>query len=251
MHNVINYQMSVFGDFTSYEPTLERMNALAKTPPELNLTLLPTMANVISLYGMIPQPTETVAPKIVQRIQMIDARQKLNLAIMPDRINANFAQQNNEEAEQLDEIALQAFSLLKHAISIVGADYWRMAINLAIQADDETNGAKVSKLYNALIRPLSHQVEKKSVEWEIMSNCPQEVSLDAEQTEKLNVITIIARQVNSATNSPCLITQLDVNTSASNRDYRFDDDKLANFYTAALEIIKKINGDIQEKWGND
>jgi hypothetical protein len=225
MQNIINYQMSVFGDFMSYEPTLERMNALAKTPPEMKLTLLPSTANIISLDGVVPQPNKTVVPKIVQRIQMVDTNQKLNLAIMPDRIDVNFTQQNNEEVEQLEVIALRAFSLIKHAISTIGANYWRIAINLAIQVNDESDGTNVSKLYNALTKPLTHQAGKESVEWQIMSNCPQEVSLDVEQLEKLNVITIVSRQANMATNNPCVITQLDVNTSAVNRANRFNDAK--------------------------
>jgi hypothetical protein len=251
MQNIINYQMSVFGDFMSYEPTLERMNALAKTPAEINLTLLPSTANVISLDCIISQPSEIAPPKVVQRIQMVDTGQKWNLVIMPDRIDVNFAQQSNDGAEQLDTVAPRAFSLMKHAITTVEANYWRIATNLAIQIDDESDGASVSKLHNALIKPLTHQVEKESVEWQIMSNCPQEVSVDTAQTEKLNVITIITRQLDLATDNLCIITQLDVSTSATNRAYRFDGIKLTNFHSAALKIIKDINKDIQEKWENE
>jgi hypothetical protein len=257
MQTIINYQMSVFGEFRSYEPTLERMNALAKTPSELNVTMLPSTANIVMLDGIplhidLSLQGEIPPSKVLRCIQMVDTSEKISLLIMPERIDMNFAQQKYDNAEQLDDISLQAFKLLKHAISVVNEKYWRIAINLAIQSDDDSSdGNNVSILHNALTIPLRHQSDKESVEWQIMSNCPQDVQWGAEQSEKLNVISIISRQTNVTSGLPFFITQLDVNTSATNREPRFDDEKLEYFYTSTIEIIKEILGDIEEKWKND
>jgi hypothetical protein len=170
---------------------------------------------------------------------------------MPERIDVNFTQPNNENSEQLEIISARAFALLKHAISVVKANYWRIAVNLVIQADDDSSDSiSGSMLFNALSKPLSHQVGKESIEWQIMSNCPQDVLLGEEESEKLNVITVLAQQVNLMTNAPVVITQLDVSTSAINREYRFNNEKLGNFYSSALQIIESIIRDVEEKWKN-
>jgi hypothetical protein len=252
MSTIINYQMSVFGDFMSYEPSLERMSALAKTPAELNLTLIPSTVDMISFDGAISPNGKMIAPQTLQRIQMIDTNQKMSLAVMLDRIDVNFLQANNEKAEQLQAISVEVLKLLKHAISVIGAKYWRISINLVNQINDDTpNGATVSTLFKALTQPLSHQVGKESIEWQIISNCPQDVSLGTGQNEKLNVITAISRQTNFETNNPCVITQFDVNTSVANRTYRFNADKLETFYSSALEIIMNLINDIEEKCKNE
>jgi hypothetical protein len=252
MQKIINYQMSVFGDFKFYEPTLERMNSLAKTPAELNLKLLPSMATIIPLDNMVPQSGKINTPTVLQRIQMVDTDRKLSLVIMPERIDVNLAQTNSEEAEPLDIISEKALAVLKHAISIIEAKYWRIAINLESHKEDGSyDGANISALYNALALPLAHQVDREIIEWQIMSNCPQDVLFERGQSEKVNVITVLSRLQNLETNMPCVLAQLDVNTSATNRAYRFNDEEVEVFYSSAIEIIKNIIGDIEKKWQND
>ena len=251
MTSIINYQMSIFGDYISYEPTLERMNNLAKTPSELNLTLLPSTSNVITIDGITIQGINQ-HPNMIQRIYMIDIKQNISLGVLLDRIDVNFSQTNVEDALGLNEISARVSKLLKHAISVIGASYWRIAINLTIQIEPDVNENQgINNLYNEFAKPLSHQIDKDNIEWQIMSNCPQGIMLANGENENVNVISIIARQVNPELNIPFIITQLDVNTLITNRAYRFNDVKIKNFELSAIDIISRIINEIEEKCDND
>ena len=248
MQSIINYQMSVFGDYSPIEPTLERMNVLANVPPELGITLIPSTANVISLPTIANQGDIT-PPKVIQRISMVDKSQCWNIAVLPERIDVNYFQQRIEEPETFANISTRTMSLMKKTINNLDINYWRMAINFQMQFDDE-NDNKASALFSSLLLPMRHQIGKESIEWQIMSNCPYEIEIASNQKEVLNVISILAKQFNPVTVWPVVIAQLDINTSANNGALRFDDDKLDVFYKTAVGIANGFIKDIEEKWKN-
>jgi hypothetical protein len=253
MQSIINYQTSVFGDYMALEPTLERMNSLVNIPAELEITLLPSAANAINIAFPFPAPPGDMGiPQIIQRISMVDKSQHWNIGILPDRIDVNFSQLNAEDAEGLDSISSKAFALIKSTVTNLNVDFWRIAVNVVMQIDEGVESiSKVNALYGKLAKPLAHQADKENVEWQVMSNCPQEMAVSENQRELLNVITTVSRQNNFFTSAPLINAHVDVNTSATNRTSRFDEHKHENFNATALEIINNIFEEFKEKWLND
>ena len=248
MHSIINYQMSVFGDYSPIEPTLERMNILANVPPELGINLLPSTANVISLPTNAQQG-EIAPPQVIQRISMADKRKCWNIAVLPERIDVNYFQQKTDEPEDFENISAKASSLMRHTTDNLSINYWRLAINFQMLFDDE-NDNKTSALFGSFSKPMQHQIGKECIEWQISSNYPHDAEIAKNHKEALNVISVISKQFHPITAWPVVIAQLDINTTAHNREYRFDDAKLEAFNETALGIANVFIGDMKEKWTN-
>ena len=248
MQNIINCQMSVFGEYAVIEPTLERMNLLAALPPELGITLLPSTTNVINLNTLTPQGGIN-PPSVLQRICMVDTSQHWNISILPERIDVNFNQLSDENAKPFTEISHRAYSLLKKTVNDLDVNYNRMAVNCTMQYDDEDD-RKSSGLHDMLTRPMQHQIDRKSVEWQVMSNCPQEIELTDSHKEVLNFISVIERQFNLMAPWPFIMVRLDINTSAQNREFRFNDSKLEVFCNAAVDMANSFIEEVKEKWSN-
>jgi len=248
MHSTVIFQASVFGDYLSIIPTLEVMNLLANVPTELEITLLPSTTNVVNLNTFI-QEGGTAPPTAVQRINMVDTNQRWSITILPERIDVSFNQQNIEDEEAFETIASKASVLLRKTINDLSVNFYRMAVNCTTQFENK-NDCSTTALFDMLIKPMHHQIGRESIEWQVVSNCPREITLDSNHKELLNVISAVAWQVNPVTVRPAITAQFDVNTDAQNLMQRFSCDKLGTFCTTAVGMTSDFIRDIEEKMIN-
>ena len=242
---IINYQMSVFGDYAAIIPEINLMTQLVNAP--VDIQLLPSMANVMS----INMPINDVAngqPKVLQRIQLIATTQQWNAVIMPDRIDVNFSQPVSDEVQDISQVSETTHKLIKHIVDVCEVKYGRMAINLAIAKPE--NEVKLNAFHNLLIRPLSFQSDKEIKEWKVIANTPTTFELAEGQVEVINVICSFSSQAEMAGSTKFLVAKLDVNTSPADMTPRFNAVTLDEFKHKAISVISNIIQEIEGMWEN-
>lgn len=253
---VMNYQMSVFGDYLSITPNMELTEKLTKAPGSLKL--LPSIANVVhmgapNVLDIMPGSGQ---PKVLLRLQLIDETQQWNAVIMPNRIDVNYTIPFGTNALSWETIANTAIELLRHMVLTCDVNFGRIAINLALlllsNRDEQLN-----EFSKRLIQPFAFQNGKESSEWGVRMNTPTSFVINEGKEEQINVIHELslnsAMSVKNDKNDErrAAIAHIDVNTTAENMTPRFDSTALDIFKAQATGIINSMLVEIERIWNDD
>lgn len=245
MSYIANYQMSIFGEFKHITPEPALMNELLGINKELKL--LPSTIAVVSLDPREPNLNfNSIKP--MPRIQIIEEEQKWNLAVLPDRIDINYALTDENKAEPLDMISACALLMLNNTVDILNIPFGRMSINMSellpIASIEETKA-----YYNKRVTALPFQAERDIFEWQILANSKDILSLKDGTSESINVITnqTLTKNIEDETQRRVGVS-FDINTSPDNMSARFGKEHLNEFYNYAIAIINTLATQIEGAW---
>jgi hypothetical protein len=240
MTKLNNFQMSIFGSYSSIIPEIDLMTTLSKALG--GNTLIPSTINVIQF----PSPNTNNNFKLLTqpRIQMIDDRHKWPMTILPNRIDIVYTD-NEDENSDLLKIASLAFEALKFFAGKIDKPFGRIGqlVGYSVIASKDKIDIFYRKLLNDQFLNLNDQT-LSTIEWQVTYNQPTTfLNKDQEfMPEKVNVGTNILASLNPIFQDihPEVKFIFDINTSSHDISERFNKEDLDWFCPKAIKKMTEL-----------
>ena len=238
----LNYQFTIFGDFSDISPNNSK-----------------TIIDLLSLYedkNFIPSvfqeiPLETIPSQVNNRIALSN-NDGWNINIGNNRLDVSIFYKNKGKYNDMEIYALsnEAVEMITKLLERYDRAGNRLALNTMYVLGDKESKILTTK-YNEKEKLLSFYNENDSDEWNerIMS----QVICKEFNNETLNVGTNINKVKNAqiiidnkSVSYNGIILQMDINTTPEIKNYRFDKTNINHFFNVAIEYNKKIYSNVQE-----
>lgn len=243
----LNYQFTVFGDFSDISPNNSK-----------------TIINLLSLYedkNFVPSvfqeiPLDIIPSQINNRISLTN-EDGWNINIGNSRLDLSIAYKEKGKYKDmnLETLSIEAVDMITKLLENYSKSGNRLALNTMYVLGDDESKILTSK-YNKKEKLLNFYNENGSDEWNerIMS---QVICKDFDN-ETINVGTNInkvkkAQVVIDDKSVECngIILQMDINTTPEIKSYRFDTTNISKFFNVAIGYNKTIYSNIQELVENE
>lgn len=238
----LNYQFTVFGDFSDISPNNSR-----------------TIINLLTLYE-----DKNFIPSVFQEIQLdlipsqVNNRISLsnndgwNINIGNNRLDVSIPYKNKGRYENMDlqTLSSEAIEMIRKLLEKYDRNGNRLALNTMYIFGDKESRILTTK-YNRKEKLLDFYNENNTDEWNerIMS----QVNCEKFNNETLNIGT----DINKVKNAQIIvdgkniihngvILQMDINTTPEIKNYRFNTTSIGQFFGIAIEYNQKIYSNVQE-----
>ena len=242
MANAINYQLSIFGNFTIGADPDTIATLMRNINKETNTIFLP---NIIS-----SQQIEIPSNKITttSNIGFITQDQQYNIAILNERIDMNYNCLNGDsiELKSFYDLAIKAISAI---LDYSGTLSNRLAMNLQYVYEVH-NYSALKERGKELLKNVSFYDGKDYVEWSMRTNSQIKIAV-GESEEGVNVITDISSAENAMGGNPVSMFHIDINTLPLNKNMRFGKESLAQFVDNTMSIASDLITEIERLISNE
>ena len=235
MLKAINYQLSIFGNYT-ITPTPETIaNLMTTINQETQMIMLPNMIT----SQQIEMPSNRVST--ISNLGFITQDQMYNIAILNDRIDVTYNRVNDVEIDQADFYSF-AEKTLAIIIDNAGITANRLAANIQYICEMSDFNAMYTK-GKELLKNVAYYNDKNYAEWSLRTNALDSVNING-SNEGINVITDIS-SAQDATGKALVAFHIDINTLQHNINLRFGKDALKPFVESILPIASDIVIDME------
>ena len=243
----LNYQFTVFGDFSDISPNNSKTT--------INLLSLQEEKNFMpSIFQEIL--SDSTPAQVNNRIALENA-EGWYISIGTSRldISMSYKEKSNYKDMDINVVTEKAVELITKLFTEYEKSGNRLALNTAYILGD-TESRILTNKYNEKEKILSFYNNHNSDEWNerIMS----QVYCEKFNNETLNVGTNINKVKNAqiiiedkSVECNGVILQMDINTTPENKSYRFNTKNIKKFFDVAIEYNNKIYSDVQELVKNE
>ena len=228
MDKILNYQVSLFGQFMNIKPEQTLINKLLSVLKDF----LPGVTNVSSINILTNQI------QVEERMQFVSSDRSYSIVFLPDRIDICYIYNPSLKNEKsFDEIIKKSSELL----SILNEEFPTLPSNRLATSCNCLSKKFDTKDYTDFINAQTNKdiffKDKKLFEWGIRYNSKFE-EIISEKAELTNHIIDIKKafQNNSETNQ--FVILFDINTDPTNISNRFAFTDLINFQSTSNTLIK-------------
>ena len=242
MSITLNYQLSVFGNYT-ISPTPDTISTLmGKINDTTQKTFLPNIIN----SQQIELPSNKITT--LSNLGFVSQDQKFSIAILNERIDINYSRIDDSDIDirSFYEFAVKALVVIIEHSGIVSN---RLAINIH-QVNEVESFEKLKVLGKSLIKTPTYYNDKNYEEWSLRTNSNFGVTITDNQ-EILNIITELSSTQNTSSQKAGVLCHVDINTLQYNQNLRFGVTELNPFVESALNIASNILNDIERLIGNE
>lgn len=240
MDRILNFQVSLFGEFINIKPKTDIILKLLTSlqdeefiPGTVDLAVLDAMTGKISTDS---------------RIQMMSQDKLWSIVFLENRIDFNYNfQPNHVSFKKVDDVYEHTKRLVEKVFTVFPEITGnRIAFNGKILLNEMTD-EEIEEFMNKFSSPLSVYHEKKLTEWVVKFNSRKHIEWNY-NSELCNYITEISKiSMEDNENENRISVSIDVNTIHQNKDFRFKYKDIFEFSEKAKEIfnniVKEIEGD--------
>ncbi len=238
MSKVVQYQMSIFGDYDNIRPEQDILIEFIRN--QALQGFLPSAFNISTI--------NPITGEVMQRpgLQMIQQASGWNITVVPDRIDVNYQLQPGRHIfSVIDDLTEQARAFLTATLEILSVGGKRLTINCRVEIE-QSSYERSERFRSRITKFLDYYNDCKVPEWNI-SFAGNRLMQVAGKTEKVNEITNVMC-IPLPEDKASISVMFDVNTIQHNMRERFDLHNMNEFFAYAKSKITQLQKVIVDEW---
>lgn len=228
MKNILNFQLSVIGNYSDFTADIEKMNTISA---EFEKSYLPTSQSYRNIN------LENGEIEYQQRLSIVNSRKNTNIICNPDRIDFNLNSDagilvySDPELKSLIENGLED---IKKFMRIFNLNGYRLAFNIYFISDRiEIN--KINEILKENRVILNYFKDRPFQEYLLRYNSTNNI-LISNSSELLNELVEVSFVTNQQINEKRVSIHFDLNTTQFNSIERFNSENLDDFYAHCEDL---------------